>query len=394
MAAPATIQKSLPLQLKQDTVVIKDRDNVYVSVSEFPDDELDEKHALVHTETAVSATTSSGYSGTMTRTSTNGSLQPESRVAEVVQYVTGLFSKLGDYEVDMLHRADLESYLEYIADERLIHMPRKGSDWDRVLRTAQFFGLQIWRFGEKVGKFAPESRQAAVAALASCQMLLEIGHAQAGALLPAFMTLYELGLLVSQITQIPGIFDSTKDVRADISRLYSELVGLAGCISVHYRNHIFNLGNQHQVLTINLNDLFGSDIDAIWASKTALYDRIWKQSLGKKHLVLSLAELRHRLNPQSEAFRHALYAELAEDLERAEDTCEWVKSDLVDFLQSNEKVLTVSGAPGSGKTVLADWIEERLQRPLNNTTYSVLLYTFREFHFDKPPLQVSILTSS
>ncbi|EPE09363.1 nacht domain protein [Ophiostoma piceae UAMH 11346] len=376
MEAPAAIQKSLPLEIKKDTVVSKDKGTLHVSVSEFPDDELDEKQALVHTETTVSTTATKTSSGTITRVSTNGSLHPESRIAEVVQYVTGLFSKLGDYEVNMLHRADLESYLEYIADERLIHMPRKGSDWDRVLRTAQFFGLQVWRFGEKVGKFAPESRQAAVAALASCQMLLEIGHAQAGALLPAFMTLYELGLLVSQITQIPGIFDSTKDVKVDISRLYSELVGLAGCISVHYRNHIFNLGHQHQAITLNLNDLFGSDIDTIWASKTALYDRIWKQSLGKKHLVLSLGELRHRLNPQSEAFRHALYAELAEDLERAEDTCEWVKSDLVDFLQSNEKILTVSGAPGSGKTVLADWIEERLQRPLNNTTYSVLLYTF------------------
>lgn len=192
------------------------------------------------------------------------------------------------------------------------------------------------------------------------------------------MTLYELGLLVSQVTQIPGIFESTKEVKVDISRLYSELVGLAGNISVHFRNHIFNLGSQHQMVTLNLNDLFGGDIDAIWASKTALYDRIWSQSLGKKHFAVTLADLRHRLNPESEAFRFALYAELAEDLERAEDTCEWVKSDLVEFLQSNEKVLTVTGAPGSGKTVLADWIEERLQRPLHNTTYSVLLYTFRK----------------
>lgn len=193
------------------------------------------------------------------------------------------------------------------------------------------------------------------------------------------MTLYELGLLVSQITQIPGIFESTKEIKAAISDLYSELVGLAGCISVHYRNHIFNLGPQHQTVTLNLNDLFGGDIDSIWASKTALYERIWNQSLGKKHFSLSLADLRNRLNPESEAFRHALYAELAEDLERAEDTCEWVKSDLVEYLQSKEKILAVTGAPGSGKTVLADWIEERLQRPLNNTTYSVLLYTFREF---------------
>ncbi|CAK7236304.1 hypothetical protein SEUCBS140593_009575 [Sporothrix eucalyptigena] len=365
--------------------IFKSPKDVAVNVSEFPvDEELSssEEKSVVRKETTVTTTTTTSStdvtsSGTLTRTSSaGGNLHPESRVAEVVQFVRGLFSKLGDYEVNMLKQADLESYLKNISDERLMHMPGKGSDWDRVLRTAQFFGLQIWRFGEKVGKFAPESRHAAAAALASCQMLLEIGHSQAAALLPAFMTLYELGLLVSQVTQIPGIFESTKEIKADISLLYSQLVGLAGSISVHYRNHIFNLGPHQQLVTINLNDLFGREIDKIWASKKDLYTRIWTQSLGKRHFALTLADLRHRLNPESEAFRHALYAEMAEDLERAEDTCEWVKSDLVEFLQSNEKILTVTGAPGSGKTVLADWIEERLQRPLHNTTYSVLLYTF------------------
>ncbi|CAK7222529.1 hypothetical protein SCUCBS95973_004872 [Sporothrix curviconia] len=355
----------------------------HISISEFPVDEEfspSSEKSLVRKETAVTTTgtitTEVTSSGTLTRSSTGSSLHPESRVAEVVQFVKGLFSKLGDYEVNMLQQADLESYLQNISDERLMHMPRKGSDWDRVLRTAQFFGLQIWRFGEKVGKFAPESRHAAAAALASCQMLLEIGHTQAAALLPAFMTLYELGLLVSQVTQIPGIFESTKEVKVDISKLYSQLVGLAGSISVHYRNHIFDLGLHHQLVTLNLNDLFGRQIDSIWASKKELYARIWNQGLGKRHFALSLSDLRNRLNPESEAFRHALYAEMAEDLERAEDTCEWIKSDLVDFLQSKEKILAVTGAPGSGKTVLADWIEERLQRPLHNTTYSVLLYTF------------------
>ncbi|CAK7245405.1 MAG: hypothetical protein STHCBS139747_006986 [Sporothrix thermara] len=354
-----------------------------VSVSEVPahgEFSAYEEKPLVRQETAVTTTKTSttGVTSpvTLTRTTTGDSLQPESRVAKVVEFVKGLFSKLGDYEVNMLQQTDLESYLHNIADERLMHMPRKGSDWDRVLRTAQFFGLQIWRFGDKVGKFAPEARHAAAAALASCQMLLEIGHTQAAALLPAFMTLYELGLLVSQITQIPGIFESTKEVKVDISKLYSQLVSLAGSISVHYRNHLFNLGPHQQLVTLNLNDLFGRQIDNIWDSKKELYARIWSQGLGKRQFALSLADLRHRLNPESEAFRHALYAEMAEDLERAEDTCEWVKSDLVDFLQSEEKIFTVTGAPGSGKTVLADWIEERLQRPLRHTTYSVLLYTF------------------
>lgn len=173
--APVGIMKTLPPVAVKGPQAVAVKDGSRVIVSEFPvDDESSssEEKTIVRKDTTV--TTTEVSSGTLTRTTTNGSLHPETRVAEVVQYVKGLFSKLGAYEVNMLRQADLETYLRYIADERLIHMPRKGSDWDRVLRTAQFFGLQIWRFGEKVGKFAPESREAAGSALASCHLLLEV----------------------------------------------------------------------------------------------------------------------------------------------------------------------------------------------------------------------------
>ena len=116
--------------------------------------------------------------------SMTGSLQRQSssqildfiRVPEVVRAVKNLIVKLDDYDESTFREEDLHSYLQYIADERLMHMPRKGSDWDRVLRTAQFFGLQIWSFGEKVGQFAPQSQEAAAAALTSCRVLLEVRY--------------------------------------------------------------------------------------------------------------------------------------------------------------------------------------------------------------------------
>ncbi|KIH86404.1 hypothetical protein SPBR_08725 [Sporothrix brasiliensis 5110] len=176
-AVPIGIMKSLPQLAVKGSQAGVVKDDSRVVVSEFPVDEDStafEEKTLSRKDTAATTTTEVASPTSLTRTTTNGSSHPESRVAEVVHYVKGLFSKLGDYEVNMLRQADLETYLQYIADERLIHMPRKGSDWDRVLRTAQFFGLQIWRFGEKVGKFAPESRAAAGSALASCHLLLEV----------------------------------------------------------------------------------------------------------------------------------------------------------------------------------------------------------------------------
>lgn len=47
----------------------------------------------------------------------------------------------------------LESFLRYISNERKIRMPDRGSDWDRVLHAAQFFGLQVSEFGDRVDAF-------------------------------------------------------------------------------------------------------------------------------------------------------------------------------------------------------------------------------------------------
>jgi hypothetical protein len=47
----------------------------------------------------------------------------------------------------------LDYYLEYISNERLRRMPGRGSAWDRVLHAAQFFGLNISDFGDKINTF-------------------------------------------------------------------------------------------------------------------------------------------------------------------------------------------------------------------------------------------------
>lgn len=47
----------------------------------------------------------------------------------------------------------LDYYLEYISNERLRRMPVRGSAWDRVLHAAQFFGLHISDFGDKINTF-------------------------------------------------------------------------------------------------------------------------------------------------------------------------------------------------------------------------------------------------
>ncbi|PNP85334.1 hypothetical protein FNYG_01324 [Fusarium nygamai] len=90
------------------------------------------------------------------------------RLTKVTRTVKKLIAKLDDYYEVFVDEMDIRGFLEYISDERLIHMPKKGSEWDRVLSTAQFFGLQITAFASKIDTFAAGAHSSAPAALASC----------------------------------------------------------------------------------------------------------------------------------------------------------------------------------------------------------------------------------
>jgi DNA replication protein DnaC len=65
--------------------------------------------------------------------------------------------------------------------------------------------------------------------------------------------------------------------------------------------------------------------------------------------------------------------------EREELTCLWMGSYLTRFLKSPETTLSFSGKPGSGKTVLASVIVDRLQGQIGGVTYKALFVPISEF---------------
>ena len=99
---------------------------------------------------------------------------PLHRVVEITRAIHKHVVRLDEYDETFIQEMDLPSYLEYVDDERIFHMPRRGSNWDRVLRSAQFFGLQLWSFGDKLGPSSSEIKAASVTALVSCRVLLDV----------------------------------------------------------------------------------------------------------------------------------------------------------------------------------------------------------------------------
>ncbi|KAK0715896.1 hypothetical protein B0H67DRAFT_538659 [Lasiosphaeris hirsuta] len=318
----------------------------------------------------VTSTTSNSHSSTTIQLT---------RVVETARIIRGHICGLGDYNDAFFKTMTLDSYLEYISDERLIHMPRRGSDWDRVLRAAQYFGFQLWRFGVGVGQFCPGTESASITVLGSTQILLEIGPQQAQALLPTFQALYELALMLLHVSQIHEIFHASREVKETVANLYCDVVDLVGTISVFYRGEISKLAAGKSV-TINFDAAFGDAVAAIYKRRDLITAKMWSLKLGYRHSNLSLDAVRRRLK-HDRSIKGAFYDQIAESMKRAEDTCEWLKSPLVEFFRTSNKTLTITGEPGTGKTVLAGWIKERLQRPLNHTQFSTLNYTFP---FDSP----------
>ncbi|KAM0371894.1 hypothetical protein ACHAPY_009841 [Fusarium culmorum] len=358
--------KEVAVNVNEMEVSDGESESTTVASNQTSQDDVDNKSTL--TITANNAATS--------KLTVVTKLHDYERLTKVTRTVRKLIVRFDDYDDEFVNEMDIRSYLQYISDERLIHMPRRGSDWDRVLSTAQFFGLQITTFASKIESFASGAHSSASAALASCQVLLEIGHNQAKALMPTFIAFYELAMLLSTVSRIPDLEYMSTSIKESAAHILCELVHLVGRIASHYKQKIDSL-RPNESITISFDAAFGQLIDSIWKAKDDLCDRVWRYSLGHKSFSISLKSVRQRLELSSgSSVRNTLYDEVNEHLDRSEDTCHWIKGQLSSFLNSKDKSLNLWGEAGVGKSVLAEWVQERLARPYDYRYYTVLSYNF------------------
>lgn len=143
-----------------------------VNGSQTPSDSV--KKATTTSSSDVN-TSSSTIVRSTTQSETRSTRIQVTRTIEIARRVRSrLVRELDDVDDAYLQRIDLQAYLGYIADQRLIHMPKKGSEWDQVLKEAEFFGLQLDEFTTAVKDFMTDSITVRDTALASCYLLLEV----------------------------------------------------------------------------------------------------------------------------------------------------------------------------------------------------------------------------
>ena len=156
---------------RQESIATPVKPNVDVKVNELSNSDSDQ--SPTQQKDAFTNGHSNGHPPVFSASS--GSVQI-TRVIENTKSLKGrIVCELDDVDEEYFNHTTFSSYVEYIADERLMHMPRRGSKWDRVLKAAEFFGYQIYNLGSIVAYFVPESHSIALSALASCRLLLEVG---------------------------------------------------------------------------------------------------------------------------------------------------------------------------------------------------------------------------
>lgn len=188
--------------------------------------------------------------------------------------------------------------------------------------------------------------------------------------------MFELGYLIAQVARSRELFGATDPIRESLGDIHADLVHLVGRIAIVYRQRIS--GMTTSTVSIDFDGEFGPAIRRIWSAKDRLTRNVWKQQLHVKQCHADLDFVQRRLSPVEPSIKSLIKGRLADKSERAEGTCVWVQSHLLDFLRSSDNVLTISGAAGTGKSMLASWMKERLQRPLGRVAYEALSYTFSE----------------
>ena len=85
-----------------------------------------------------------------------------------------LVAVLSHVDEGYIHEMTIDGFLGYIERQRLTHMPHRGSRWDKCLKWAEFFGLQISGYAKVVEGFLPESNLATRLIFAACRTLLDV----------------------------------------------------------------------------------------------------------------------------------------------------------------------------------------------------------------------------
>ncbi|KAI9703724.1 MAG: hypothetical protein M1836_007494 [Candelina mexicana] len=297
-------------------------------------------------------------------------------VKEITSTVTAKCEREFGCSVDELfaNTPTVETFLDYVAAERLRRMPHKGSKWDKVLQWAEYFAGQVHLFEEAVTEFVPYSRKAAQLVWSNCRLLLEMGPKQINVLEKVFGVFYNMGLTLSAFLNNSKLFMVDGGLQHTLAHAYAEFLSLAVNVSTYYTRKDLS----STLDPGNFDSLFGETIDSFYGYRDIISDAMWTcklhHNVAAKDITVDVRQIRQFLAPQDRTVRILASDRMMSRDIRHDFTCAWFEQHLMDFTRSQDDLFFVAGKAGSGKSVLTGWIVDRLRRAHGKKAYEVISY--------------------
>ncbi|KAJ6016828.1 hypothetical protein N7451_000207 [Penicillium sp. IBT 35674x] len=283
-------------------------------------------------------------------------------------------NELGGHASSRLMNSSYESLKEWIRVQRMSHLPPEGSNYDKVLSWALLFIERLHHFDSNINKFAGDSYLATQLSYGYCGMLLDLGKENAEALMTSFGFFYSTSSTLVNLLERTELFDVSQEIKEQLILALADLVTLVSSVSTHFHQAISGLTKAS--VSVHIYDTFRGQISAFKERCSKISEAMWRHQLVRDNLsaerVSVVRGVRSWLAPEDRVLAHL--AENTSHLahEREEMTCLWVSQHLTNFLKSQKRTLAITGKPGSGKTVTASVIIDRLQDPIAGVSYKTL----------------------
>ena len=268
--------------------------------------------------------------------------------------------------------------LEWIRSERLTRLPHKGSSWDRVLISAHHFADQVELLHQFVAAFTSQSGAASRLVYGQCLLLLELGQENSFALEKALGAFYELGLELRPLLRRADLFDTSKAIQDHLGRAYVDLMEIVTSVAVHFHQLVHGLMTDNATVSVDVHTTFGDQIQTFRNRLKQCSQEMWKSSFQRQNVSggNDVSAIQRWLAPKDSVLVFLASNHISLAVKPEQFTCNWFQPHLNSFIRSNNNILMVEGKAGSGKTVLANWTLDRLQRSICRMQVSTLNFSF------------------
>lgn len=202
-----------------------------------------------------------------------------------------------------------------------------------------------------------------------------MGIGNADVLEKVFARLSRASLGISLLLQHEHHFNAATEIQTEIACVYADLLELVCRVAIDCGRESRSKAGDFSAY--NVDSRYRAYSRSFATRRNRILESMWK-IWGESHSYLGTSDInavRQFLDVQDRTLKTILEVQTPS---RAESTFEWFDSYLTSFAASDNDVLYITANPGCGKSVLSQWITERLHMGADHVSWDVIPYAISE----------------